>query len=268
MRKRMGDDLLNKFNRVESFHWWWEGRRELVREFLAGMPVKKGKLLDVGCGTGETMLYVRKKFKDWDIFGVDVSREAVNYAKKRGFAKTFLGNADALPFKANQFDAILLLDVIEHLDDSVSSVLEMKRVLKPGGKILVTCPALKIIWSKHDEGQGHVMRYERKEMRTLALETEMELVRVKYFNFVLSLPIIAIRLLGKLPGFGFLVSYDNGMNYEMAAVKPINDLLRWIFVKEISLLGRISYPWGISILAEVRKPLSRSSASSQNKARR
>jgi ubiquinone/menaquinone biosynthesis C-methylase UbiE len=266
MKQRMSDDLLSKFNKVESFHWWWEGRRELVKDFMNNLSKKNGKLLDVGCGTGETMVYVKRNFKDWEVNGVDVSREAVNFAKKRGFTEVFLGKADRLPFKSNQFDAILLLDVIEHLDNSVSSILEMKRVLKPGGKILITCPALKIIWSKHDEGQGHVMRYERKEMRGLAEKTEMVLEKVKYFNFVLSLPIIVIRLLGKLPGFSFLVSYDNGMNYEMASIKPVNGLLRWIFVSEVSLLKKITYPWGISIMAVLEKPaLSLSSTSSRKR---
>ncbi len=250
----MNEELLKKFNEVESYHWWWEGRRRLVGDFLRAMDRKKGKILDVGCGTGETMAFVKKNFQGWKVWGLDASPEAVNYTKRRGFPEAILAKADKLPVKSNEIDAILLLDVIEHLHRPVASVLEMKRVLKPGGKMLITCPALKLIWSKHDEGQGHKMRYERKEMRELARKSGMILERVKYFNFVMSLPIIMIRLLGKVPGARFLANYDNGVNFETAKVKPINTVLRKVFVTEVAWLSKLTYPWGISIMAVLVKP--------------
>ena len=249
-KQAMNEKLLEYFNDIEKHHWWWEGRREILRQEL---PQKKHmQVLDIGCGTGETMTFVKSFLKKSKVVGVDNSQLAVKYAQKRGH-EVYKVDAQKLPFKNNSFDVILLLDVIEHIKDDQLFLTEAMRVLKSEGKIIITAPALQFIWSRHDTGQGHQRRYTRHMMRELAVSCGLSISRLSYFNFFLSPAIIAIRLLGRLPLFSRLGEYDSDLNYKVADKNVVNSILKIIFVSEIKLMRFLSYPIGISVCAVFRK---------------
>lgn len=247
----MNDDLLAKFNEVEKFHWWWAGRQELIKDLL--VSEKPRNILDIGCGTGETLTFMKKVFPGSKLLGVDYLPEAVKYTQSRGHSAR---RADALhlPLPAASFDAVLLLDVIEHIKDDSGVIREAKRVLKPGGVIILTAPALQFIWSAHDEGQGHERRYTRHMLLRLAAKNKMAVPFISYFNFFLSPIVIAIRLFSRLPIFSRLGQYDSRLNYQLAHQKLVNNLLKFIFISEIKMLKLIRYPIGISIAVKMRKP--------------
>jgi SAM-dependent methyltransferase len=247
----MNDKLLEKFEAVEARHWWWEGRRKLVADFLNNFIRNNSSpaILDVGCGTGETMSFIKRNWPKSRVWGVDKSRTAIKYATYRGHKTVKLADARKLPFDPKKFDAVLALDVLEHIKNSKKVMLEMKRVLKPGGKILITSPALKFIWSQHDLGQGHVTRFNKDEIKKLAYETGLKVEQVRYFNFILSGPIILVRVLSQVPGLGFVANYDNGVNFGVVNWEWLNEFLKRIFVTEVSGIWRINYPWGISVTA-------------------
>ncbi|MCM8786994.1 MAG: class I SAM-dependent methyltransferase [Candidatus Omnitrophica bacterium] len=247
----MNIKLLKKFNEVEKKHWWWEGRRKLLRDLLS--KKRSRKILDVGCGTGETLSFLQKTFPKAELYGVDLSQVAVKYAKSRGHKKIFRASALKLPFKKDFFDTILILDVLEHIKNHQKVIYEAKRVLKNKGQIVITSPSLSFLWSDHDRMQGHHRRYTPREIRKLARNANLKASFISYFNFIFSFPIIAIRLLGKIRLFKFLLSYDNGFNYNIIYYPIFNLLLEKIFIFEISLLKFIKYPWGISIVAVLTK---------------
>src|SRR3989338_3826082 len=246
----MNDDLLYKFNEVESFHWWWAGRQELIKDLLRENQPKK--ILDIGCGTGETLTFLKTVFPKATLFGFDVLAEAVRFTIQRGHAAK---KADALnlPFKDNSFDAILLLDVIEHIKNDSAIIKEAKRVVKPGGVIVITAPALQFIWSAHDENQGHFRRYTRHRLLELARKNKMKVSFLSYFNFFLSPIIIPIRVMSRLPIFKKYGEYDSRLNYKVAYNKVINTFLKTLFVTEIRLLRFIRYPIGISVTVKLQK---------------
>jgi len=114
----MKDDLLKRFEVVEDRHWWWEGRRRLVRDFLGNIKGKqKMAILDVGCGTGETISFIKKMLPESQVWGVDNNRTAIRYAHSRGHKLIRLADAGKLPFKGKMFDAVLALDVLEHIEN-------------------------------------------------------------------------------------------------------------------------------------------------------
>ncbi|OGD71330.1 hypothetical protein A3A84_03880 [Candidatus Collierbacteria bacterium RIFCSPLOWO2_01_FULL_50_23] len=246
----MNDDLLYKFNEVERFHWWWAGRQELIKDLLRENQPKK--ILDIGCGTGETLTFLKTVFPKATLFGVDVLAEAVRFTIQRGHAAK---KADALnlPFKDNSFDAILLLDVIEHIKNDSAIIKEAKRVVKPGGVIVITAPALQFIWSAHDENQGHFRRYTRHRLLELARKNKMKVSFLSYFNFFLSPIITPIRVMSRLPIFKKYGEYDSRLNYKVAYNKVINTFLKTLFVTEIRLLRFIRYPIGISVTVKLQK---------------
>ncbi len=247
----MNDYLLDKFNKIEDTHWWWEGRRRLVKNLLRKRNVKR--ILDVGCGTGETLSFLNKLYPKAKLFGVDTSSKAVRMSKARGHTKIFKAYASNMPFRSNYFDTILFLDVLEHIKDDQSVINEAKRVLKRGGVIIITSPGLSFIWSDHDVNQGHKRRYTRREIIRIAGNSGLKTVFIKYFNFWLSPPIIFIRLISRVGFFKFLVNYNNGINFEVVKIGPLNSILRYIFVNEIETLKYLTYPLGVSISAVLKK---------------
>ena len=251
MSKNMDGYLLGKFNDVERHHWWWEGRRELTKWLLG--KKKYHRILDVGCGTGETLSYLRTIYPKSEIYGVDTSQKAVNFSKGRGHKMVFRANAIKLPFKDNFFDAILFLDVLEHVKNDQRAIREAGRVLRKNRRIIITSPGLSFIWSPHDEMQGHQRRYTRREIRRLTVEAGMKVNFISYFNFFLSPIIVTIRLLSRIKRFRYLTNYDRGLNFEIANKEFINSLLKKIFVTEIKLLRYLNYPFGVSIVAALKK---------------
>jgi ubiquinone/menaquinone biosynthesis C-methylase UbiE len=249
--QQMSMDLLKKFDEVEKIHWWWEGRRELLKVLMR--PNQSNKILDIGCGTGETLTFLEQTFPGSSVYGVDNYQLAVNFTKKRGHKKIYKASAYKLPFRNNSFDIVLFLDVLEHLKDDWGAIKEAKRVLKPGGKIIITSPALSFIWSNHDTAQGHQRRYTRHQISQLAAENNLKITFISYFNFFLCFPIIAVRLISKNPIFKFMSDYDNDLNFNIIYNKLANGILRLIFVSEIKALKYIGYPIGISIAVVMEK---------------
>lgn len=249
--KKMDDWLLRKFNEVETVHWWWEGRRELVRNLLKGKRQKR--ILDIGCGTGETLSFLHTLYPDAKLYGVDTSATAIRFSKKRGHKNILKAKAEKLPFKDNFFDTVLFLDVLEHIPDDQKVVHEAKRVLKKGGCIIITSPALSFIWSEHDTKQGHKRRYTRRQIRSLAKNASLKTSFISYFNFLFSAPIIAIRLLSRFRPFSSFADYDSGINFDIAKIGYLNGIMKYLFVREIRWLKLISYPIGISIGAKLVK---------------
>lgn len=247
----MNNDLLDKFNQVEKFHWWWAGRQALLKDLL--VQEQPQKILDIGCGTGETLSFLKKVFPKAKLYGVDVSRRAVRYTKDHGHQSKY-ATALRLPFPSASFSAVLLLDVIEHIKNDIAVIKEVKRVLKPGGVIIITVPALQLIWSAHDVGQGHFRRYTRSRLKLLAGKNKMKIKFISYFNFFLSPLIIPIRLFSRLSPFQRLGEYDSRLNYRLAYNKSINSLLKLLFITEIKLLKLVRYPWGISAAVKMEKP--------------
>lgn len=247
----MDEGLLEHFNRIEESHWWWVGRRQLLKQLLNKVNPKK--VLDIGCGTGETLTFVRSLYPKADLFGIDTSDVAIKFAKKRGHRNIVKATALKLPFPDNTFDTVLFLDVLEHIKSDAQALSESKRVLKPGGTIIITAPALQFIWSKHDTMQDHVRRYTRRRIRYLSQKIGLKIEFLSYFNFILSAPIIMIRLLSNLKFFNNLSEYDNGMNFEIARKSLVNNLLAAIFTTEIKLLEFINYPIGISVGTALKK---------------
>src|SRR5437660_6389443 len=135
---------------VEGKHWWYVGRRRIIASFVAEIfrnfqreGKRSPRILDIGCGTGGN-LEMLSEFGETE--GVDVSTEAVDFCRARGFDKVRQGAAEDLPCEDESFDLVTALDVVEHLDDDVAGLREMRRVLSVGGRGLLFVPAFMFLW--------------------------------------------------------------------------------------------------------------------------
>lgn len=176
---------------LDEHHWWYRGRRRVIRAVLDGVaPPRRCSILDVGCGSGRTL----DELRDYgSTSGLDRSPAAVAAARARGH-EVRMGAIEAAPYPTASFDLVTCLDVIEHTPDDRRTLCELRRVCRPGGTLLVTVPAYQSLWSAHDVANEHYRRYTAKRLRAAAAGCGWELVRDTYFNSVLLAPAAAVRL--------------------------------------------------------------------------
>ncbi|MBT9175634.1 MAG: Malonyl-(acyl-carrier protein) O-methyltransferase [candidate division WS2 bacterium] len=109
---------------------------ELSIMYLNGRGM--GRLLDVGCSTGEFLVKMRNL--GWEVFGVDIDKNAIKIARDHNRLGVFEGTLEQARFSDNTFDAVTMSHVIEHIADPVQTLKETYRVLKPGGQLVITTP--------------------------------------------------------------------------------------------------------------------------------
>ena len=235
-------------NRVEDSHWWYVGRRLILESFLVQIvqspksEVQSPKILDVGCGTGGN-LEMLEKFGVAE--GVDVSDEALEFCQSKGLT-VHKGLAERLPFADESFDVVTALDVVEHLDDDVSGLKEMHRVLKTGGKTLIFVPAFMWLWGVQDDVSNHRIRYTKQQIVERLEKTGFEIERATYANWTFFAPILAGRTLMKLTGIK--PESENNVN-----VSALNGVFGKLFGAERFWLKNFNFPFGVSIVVVAEK---------------
>jgi SAM-dependent methyltransferase len=188
----MTPDELQTMLSSDERHWWYRGRRRVLRAQLDRLPLAPGaRLLDAGCGSGRTLDELVRYGR---VSGIDLSPQAVAAAQRRGHQDVRVGRVEQLPFADGTFDVVTCLDVIEHTPDDRASLAELRRVVRPGGLLLVTVPAYQGLWSWHDEVNLHFRRYDSASLRAAAREAGWEVVGDTHFNSLLLAPAAAVRL--------------------------------------------------------------------------
>lgn len=168
-----------RMHALETEYWWFVGRRQIIaallREAATGHAVSD--LLDIGCGTGANLPMLSSAATR--VVAMDFSPLALQFARgHEASAGVSLLRADAqnLPLADNSFDAVTMLDVLEHLRDDHRALQEVRRVLRapkggrPGGAYVFSVPAYQKLWSAHDEALHHFRRYEYHALRSLLRE--------------------------------------------------------------------------------------------------
>lgn len=240
----MADEKVRVMARLEDEHWWFRAKRDLVADALADHS--GGPLLDIGCGTGAMMA---RLVADGHIpvVGTDLSPVAVDATRGRGLA-VLRSVAEDLPFRSRSAAVLLSLDVIEHLDDDVAALCEYRRVLVPGGLVVLTVPAYDWAWSDHDVALGHRRRYTRSRLVAAAEAAGFAVERVDHFHSWLAPVAYVVR---RTP----LRRLVKGDEEEVSQSNPaVNRLLERAAAVERRLGQRRSIPMGLSILLVGRRP--------------
>ncbi|MBU4501413.1 MAG: class I SAM-dependent methyltransferase [Nanoarchaeota archaeon] len=237
----------NLYN-IEKNHWWYQGRLKLVKNFLP----RNGnglKLLDLGCGTGLVALDLSKK--GYDSYGLDVMDEAIKYCNLRGLKNVVKGSILKIPFKENSFDIATCIDVIyhEYVTDDVKSLKEIFRILKPGGRLVLTTCATKSLAGRHDKFVHTRQRYESRELSIKLRKAGFKIRKLSYFNTFLF-PLIYITR--KIDNF---INQNKASESDIGKVNPVvSFLLKNIFFAEVNLLKHLNFPFGVSLIAVAEKP--------------
>jgi SAM-dependent methyltransferase len=247
LAKEMEQHTYGIMNNVEDSHWWFVGRRAILESFLTNICKSKiknqeSKILDVGCGTGAN-LEMLKQFGEAE--GVDVSDDALEFCKLKGL-KVHKGLAESLPFADETFDLVTALDVVEHLDDDISGLKEMNRVMKSDGKTLIFVPAFMWLWGVQDDISNHRIRYTRQQIIERLNVAGFEIERATYANITFFLPILVGRFLMKITGIK--PESENNVN-----ISALNGIFGKIFSAEKYWLNKANFPFGVSIVIVAKK---------------
>jgi ubiquinone/menaquinone biosynthesis C-methylase UbiE len=238
---------------LEQSYWWFVGVRAMVASLLALGVNKKnlGKVLDVGCGTG--VLLDQLQTCSEEVFGVDISQEALRYCSLRGHKKLLLSDASTMPFSSEYFDVITGIGIIEHLDDDHAFLVEMKRLLKPNGVMVLLTSSFPYLWSMHDTANEHKRRYYLRSLNRQINEIGFETIRFSHLNFFLF-PLIAPMLWSHRLLYG--VEAEHPQRILPTPPRVINAVLTQLLIFEATLMRWLRLPWGISMIGVFRRPVS------------
>lgn len=239
--------LYEQHFRLENTHWWFLGRRRLVlQEIARHAGANPGRIIDIGCGTGGMLPHLRTF---GDSVGLDSADEAQTACRRRG-VPFVRGWGAQLPFHDGAFDVVTALDVIEHVPDDAGILGEMRRVLRPGGLLLLTVPAYQFLWSQHDVFNHHMRRYRRSGLQRLVEASDFEIVKLSYYNTLLFPAAMLRKATMRVSRNG-----DTPPASHLDEVRPpLNTLLRWVMTSEQPLLQRWNMPFGASIICAARRP--------------
>jgi 2-polyprenyl-3-methyl-5-hydroxy-6-metoxy-1,4-benzoquinol methylase len=249
----MDKALYEEMYRLEKKHWWFAAKRQIVFSILGKFFPVNGNgdnlnysVCDLGCGCGITLSELKEI--GYNVLGVDSNQLALNYCKARGVKADYGELENRLELDSNSIDAVLLLDVLEHIDDESKALKEALRILKPNGILICTVPAYQWLWTKRDVYHHHKRRYSRKSLMSTLKLPYADIRRITYINTFLFPVALAERLLRK---FIFVKSSPGDI---VLPPSWLNAGLKSIFAAERFVINAgISFPFGLSLLAVLCK---------------
>jgi SAM-dependent methyltransferase len=242
----------------EDGHWWFASRTRALKAMMDRLlpQTPDFRLLDVGCGAGNMIHHLSYYGQ---VKGIEIDPRPVKMAHQRGYDVDQFDATQPMPFTANSFDAVTALDVIEHNQDDLAILADSYRVLKPGGHIIITVPALMWLWSHNDDINAHVRRYTAAELKQKLAQTGFTVRRVTYNNFFIfplaATLILLRRFAGAKPQLASHHLSEEAYQVEMEPTSPVvNTILTGVGQIEAALISRVDLPIGTSLIAVGQKP--------------
>lgn len=218
--------------RSGAIHWWSAGMREISWALLGDAA---GRRLDVGCGPGLDLLKLPP-----NALGVGLDR-TTGHAAIRPLVQA---GANRLPFRAESFDLVLALDLLEqNRVDPEAVLLETRRVVRSEGRMLARVPAHPWLYGPHDRAWGGTRRYRKAELRALIEGAGFTIGRLTYANGFLF-PVAAVVRLGGRAG---LVKDDL-----LPLAQPFGSLLMVVLSSEARWLREHDLPTRLSLVCLAR----------------
>ena len=225
---------------VEHQLWWY---RALHAHLIAALSDVQGHVLDAGCGTGGFLERLSMARRDLSLAGLEFDHAAAVRAVPKSWAVITQGSIMAMPYWDAQFDAVISADVLCHDGvDPAQSLREIRRVLKPGGKLVINMPAYGWMASAHDRRVHNARRTTPGELRRWLAEAGLAEIQVRFWNSLLFPAMVLQRKL--------LARGDAASDVAMIS-PPMNAMLLAITRLERHLPA---LPWGGSVLATARAP--------------
>ncbi len=235
---------------MERDHFWFTERRRAVIKLLelSGLRAdRRSRGLDIGCGTGYTAAFLSERgYPTWGIDAHNSFREVAALGRAAGFIQGDIFSIEP----DEEFDFLLLLDVLEHLADDLAFLRQSLKFLKPGGVAIVTVPAFASLWSAVDEAAGHKRRYDKASLGALAGSRELSVSLEQQFYFYGStlLPFLLSRAFSRR-----VQTVSRTHLREAVPNRLLNRALKAALRTELRLSSWGGLPLGSSLIGLIRK---------------
>jgi ubiquinone/menaquinone biosynthesis C-methylase UbiE len=185
------------YDKKNLFQKIWHGRKMMVVVSLMKTALKKienkPKILDVGCANGTHTYFLSQVFSESTFTGIDIYQPAIKAARKKyPFIRFGVADAHRLPFKNNYFGVLVCLETLEHLVDPSKALEEMKRVIKPGGYLILELDTnsylFRTVWLIWERTFGkvwqgaHLWRLHPKRLEKLLSQKGFAIEKKQFFH--------------------------------------------------------------------------------------
>ncbi|HMO50417.1 MAG TPA: class I SAM-dependent methyltransferase [Kiritimatiellia bacterium] len=245
----MKEAFSKEYGNLEHEHWWFRARRVILRGLLARhLKWTEGtRVLEIGVGPGENLYTLYPDTAA--ITGVEPDPANAAKADARGPIRVYCGTVENLPPEVanTSYDVVCLFDVLEHIQDDEGGLRIIRRLLKPGGAIVLSVPCYRWMWGLQDVVSLHYRRYTRSELVRKLQSAGLVVERATYFNTLLF-PLIALfRLLAKLSK----QERKAGSDFDVSS-RLIDRVMYTLFRAEWPVLAYMNFPFGVSCFALAR----------------
>ena len=241
----MDPSHLDELVRLEDSYWWHVAKRQLVSNLLKKHFPAPGRLVEGGVGSARNLLEFKQA--GYEVTGFDIMEEAVEHGRRRGINDVRVHDLEQpWPLDKESVRAVVLLDVLEHVENPVQVLRHVKQILRPDGGIVFTVPAYPWLFSEWDKQLGHYRRYTSKVMREQVREAGLKIEWLNHWNAFTLPAAMAVRGMEKLrpkrhqPDFPEVSPGVNRMLLRAASAE------RWLMVK-------LGIPMGLSLVGVIRK---------------
>ncbi len=230
---------------AEEGHWWYVGMERITVTLLDRWyaPGSNLRILDAGCGTGKAMTSYLTRYGQ--VTGFDFAQEAVHFSRQRGVTRLARASVMEIPFADHSFDLVVSFDVlcVRGVPDDVQALREIRRVLVPGGRVLLRLPAYNWLRGHHDVAVHIRHRYNKRDIVQRFQEAGLQVEHLSYANTLLF-PLALLKRTAEKMWPSREVRSDLTLH-----PGPLNGLFRRILAAEAPIVAGPGLPFGLSLIA-------------------
>ncbi len=238
--------VYDRMEEAEAEHWWFVGRRAVLQGLIrrhCPLP-EDARILEAGCGTGGN-LEMLSEYGRLEAFEYDADARIAASAKG-GIEVAPGALPDGVDLRDDAYDLIALFDVLEHIEQDVPTLETLGRKLAPGGRLLISVPAMPWLWSHHDVAHHHFRRYTRGSLKDAVQAAGLRATSLGHFNTLLFPAAFAQRMVQKITG--------STAPADALPAPWLNATLAAVFRAERHFVGALPMPFGLSLYAVVARP--------------
>ncbi len=236
---------------LEADSFWFRHRNQCILAAVRRFP-PPGILFDVGGGNGYVSLGLQQAGVASAL--LEPGLLGAQHARQRGVEQVICATLEDAGFQDASLPAVGLFDVLEHISDDAAFLRTVHRLLVPGGRLYLTVPAYRALWSADDDYAGHFRRYTLAHLRGLLQETGFTPEWLTGFFFMLPLPIFLFRALPSRLGWRKGNEWDRYQQEHSSQPGVLGRALERMLSLELAYLSKgHSIPVGGSCLVVAQK---------------
>jgi SAM-dependent methyltransferase len=247
--------FFKSLDQIEDRHFWFRARKRVVAAVVRDLTARLANpyhVLELGCGNGGMLRLLKDCSPGGTVVGMDLFAEGLRFARNRCDCALVQGDAGRPPF-GEQFQVVGMFDVLEHIEQDVAALLDVRRMLAPGGAIVITVPAHMSLWSYFDVAAHHARRYSTDELATKLKTAGFDVQYVTQFMGAIY-PLVWLGRRVKAVLGGASSDAVKQTHQELRITPGLNALLdRALAGEEALIRGRRKITRGTSILAIARR---------------